>query len=258
MPHEFDGKKYEQASTHQKEWGERLIAELDLRGDERVLDLGCGDGVLTARLAGLLPRGEVVGIDASQGMIEAALPKAQANLSFRLLDINTLDFNKEFDVIFSNATLHWVIDHEALLAKVRRALRPGGRVRFNFAGESNCANFFKVVRAAMALPDYAEDFATFVWPWYMPSVAAYTAVAEASGLKDIKVWGENADRFFPDVEAMIKWVDQPSLVPLLAHLPEKKRSPFRDLVVEKMIKATRQDDGRCFETFRRINFLAHR
>ena len=86
MAHEFDGKKYEQASSHQKEWGSKLIAELELKGNERVLDLGCGDGVLSAHIAELLPDGKVVGIDASQGMIDVALPKAKDNLHFVLMD----------------------------------------------------------------------------------------------------------------------------------------------------------------------------
>ncbi len=84
MAHEFDGKKYEKASAHQKEWGTKLIAELDLNGDEIVLDLGCGDGTLSVQISEILPKGEVVGIDASQGMIDAALPKAKENLRFLL------------------------------------------------------------------------------------------------------------------------------------------------------------------------------
>jgi trans-aconitate 2-methyltransferase len=72
MSHEFDGKRYEKASAHQKEWGSTIIAQLGLTGHERVLDLGCGDGLLTSQVADLLPDGEVVGIDASQGMIEVA------------------------------------------------------------------------------------------------------------------------------------------------------------------------------------------
>ena len=75
MAHEFDGKKYEKASAHQKEWGAKLISELSLKGNERVLDLGCGDGVNTALIAEALPNGEVVGIDASKGMIDTAKPK---------------------------------------------------------------------------------------------------------------------------------------------------------------------------------------
>ncbi len=142
MAYEFDGKKYEQASSHQKEWGTKLISELELKGTESVLDLGCGDGSLSVQIAELLPKGSVLGIDASQGMIDAALPKAKENLHFRRLDINDLDLVEQFDVVFSNATLHWVKDHAKLFQNVRRALRPNGMVRFNFAGDGNCVNFF--------------------------------------------------------------------------------------------------------------------
>jgi len=142
MTHEFDGKKYEQASAHQKEWGTKLITELDLLGTERVLDLGCGDGAVSARIAELVPNGEVVGIDASRGMVEAARAKGRKNLRFLLMDINELNYSDEFDVVFSNATLHWIKDHKHLLRNVGRALRQGGRLRFNFAGEGNCSRFF--------------------------------------------------------------------------------------------------------------------
>ena len=131
MAHEFDGKKYADASAHQKEWGARLIAELVLQGPKRVLDLGCGDGALTAQIAALLPQGEVIGIDSSQSMLDVANQKQAENLRFLLMNINQLNFVDEFDVIFSNATLHWVKDHQRLLANVRRALRTDGVLRFN-------------------------------------------------------------------------------------------------------------------------------
>ena len=93
MAHEFDGIKYEKASAHQKEWGLKLITELDLRGNETVLDLGCGDGSLTQQIAELLPQGEVLGIDASRGMINTAALKAKHNLRFLLLDLDDLDLS---------------------------------------------------------------------------------------------------------------------------------------------------------------------
>ena len=253
MRHEFDGKKYEKASAHQKEWGTKLIAELGLTGAERVLDLGCGDGTLTAQIAQLLPEGEIVGIDASQGMIDAALPKTRDNLRFLLVDINALGFCEAFDVVFSNAALHWVKDHRLLYRNLHRALRACGRIRLNFAGDGNCSRFFKVIREAMARDEFAAHFAAFEWPWYMPPVDDYTALVESSWPSQARVWGENADRFFPDVGAIVKWVDQPNLVPFLAHVPETDRGAFRDVVVGRMIEETKQADGRCFETFRRIN-----
>ena len=256
MTHEFDGKKYAQASTHQKEWGTRIIAELGLGGAEHVLDLGCGDGSLTRQIAEILPAGQVLGIDGSQGMIDAALPKARNNLRFRRLDINSLDFENQFDVVFSNATLHWVTDHQRLLLNVHRALRPEGRLRFQFAGAGNCAHFFAVVREAMAQAEFQPFFAGFEWPWYMPSVDEYNRLTQSSGFREVRIWGENADRFFPDAEAMVRWIDQPSLVPFLARVTEPAKDSFRNFVVSRMIERTQQVDGRCFETFRRINVSA--
>lgn len=258
MAYEFDGKKYEQASGHQKAWGARVIAEFSLRGDESVLDLGCGDGALTRMIAAQLPEGRVLGIDASQGMIDVAMPKATSGLEFRLMNIDELDFDEEFDLVFSNAALHWVKDHRKLLHNVRRALRPGGRVRFDFAGNGNCINFFSVIREAMALDHFADAFNGFYWPWHMPTVEACTTLAEESGLRNVWVWGGIADRFFPDREAMIRWIDQPSIVPFLLRLPENLRDPFRDYVTERMVERTLQADGTCFETFRRINLAAEK
>ena len=258
MTHEFDGKKYEKASAHQKEWGTKLITELDLRGTERILDLGCGDGALSAQIADLVPNGEVVGIDASRGMIEAARSKVRENLRFVLMDINELNYVEQFDVVFSNATLHWVKDHQRLLRGVVRALVKGGRLRFNFAGEGNCSHFFSVVREAMSAQEFAVHFAGFDWPWYMPSVKEYSALMGAGGMDEGRVWGENADPYFADAEEMIKWIDQPSLVPFLAHVPDGAKVRFREYVIGRMIEGTRQDDGRCFETFRRINVSAHK
>jgi trans-aconitate 2-methyltransferase len=256
MTHEFDGKKYEIASTHQKEWGTKLIAELGLTGSEHILDLGCGDGVLTSQIAELVPDGDVLGIDASQGMIDAALPKERYNLHFRKMDINDLDFENKFNLVFSNATLHWVADHQRLLQNSSRALRAGGCIRFQFAGDGNCENFIAVVRKAIALEEFRIYFAGFEWPWHMPAVDEYERLVGSSGFRNVRVWGENADRFFPDSEAMIKWIEQPSLVPFLVHITDPAKDSFRDFVVSSMIDRTKQEDGRYFETFRRINVSA--
>lgn len=256
MTHEFDGKKYEKASSHQKEWGRKLIFELGLKGNERLLDLGCGDGSLTVQLAELLPEGEVVGIDASQGMIDVASTRERSNLRFFRLDINHMEYENQFDVVFSNATLHWIKDHQRLLQNVHRALRDDGRIRFDFAGDGNCSHFFSVVRDAITRDEFNSFFTAFEWPWYMPSVDEYEILAKSSGLHCVRVWGENVDRFFPDKEMMIRWVDQPSLVPFLAFVPDPVKTSFREYVVNRMIEETKQEDGRCFETFRRINVSA--
>ncbi len=253
MPHEFDGRKYEQASAHQKEWGRKLIAELALRGDERVLDLGCGDGTLTAILAGLLPRGSVLGIDSSKGMIAAARAREAGNLAFSVTDIGDIAFEDEFDVVFSNATLHWVKDHRSLLANVHAALRKDGTARFNFAGEGNCSRLIAVVRRAVSDPRFARHFLDFEWPWYMPGIEEYRRLVGESPFGGGEVWGENADRVFPDADALIRWIDQPSIVPFISRVPEEAKEEFRASVVDAMLSETLQEGGGYFETFRRIN-----
>lgn len=256
MTFEFDGEKYKEASTHQKEWGNKIISEFQLRGDENILDLGCGDGALTVQLAALVPQGFVIGIDASHGMIKAAQNHQISNLEFKIMDINEINFKSEFDLVFSNATLHWVKDHGKLLNNVYNSLRNNGIVRFNFAAEGNCLNFFKVIKQVMGNEKFTAYFKEFNWPWYMPNIDEYKALLGQFPFKETKVWEENADRYFPEKEAMIKWIDQPSIVPVLKYVDDKDKQEFRDIVVNQMINETIQSDGTCFETFRRINLFA--
>jgi len=253
---EFDGKKYRQASTHQKEWGNKIIAGLKLKGNERILDLGCGDGILTQQLSQLVPDGFVLGIDSSKGMIETAKEQESVNVSFRLLSINDINFKNEFDLIFSNATLHWIIDHRNLLNRTYNALRKQGIIRFNFAGDGNCSTFFSVIKQVMEHSEYKDYFRAFEWPWYMPRLVDYKLLVESFDFVETNVWGENTDRYFQTKDEMIKWIDQPSLVPFIKLVDESKRYQFREEVINEMLKLSEQTDGRCFETFRRINVYA--
>jgi trans-aconitate methyltransferase len=139
---------------------------------ERILDLGCGDGVLTARLA---ERGAaVVGVDASDAMIEAARARG---LYARVMDARQLTFDGEFDAVFSNAALHWVHEADAVLAGVHRALKPRGRFVAEFGGFGCVAAIAVAIRAVMARHRIDRP-----WPWYFPTDVEYAARAEANGL----------------------------------------------------------------------------
>lgn len=254
--YEFDGEKYKRASKHQKEWGNKLISELTLGGNETILDLGCGDGVLTEQLSALAAKGNVIGIDASVGMINTAKKLEKENLSFICMDINAMDFTNQFDVIFSNAALHWVKNHRKLMENSFRALKTNGIIKWNFAGDGNCSNFFETVNAVMIDDAYKEYFVNFEFPWFLPSKIEYEKLALNTGFKEIEIDFENADRYFSDGDEMIKWIDQPSLVPYINHIPDEKKESFRKRVIDIMIEKTKQPDGSCFETFRRINITA--
>jgi len=257
-PVEFDGQRYRQTSAHQKEWGSRLISELALRGDESILDIGCGDGILTAQLADRVHRGNVTGIDASVGMIETARTNQRPNLSFVRLDINATEYSAAFDLVFSNATLHWIKDHTKLLRLLHCSLKDGGALRVNFAADGNCQTWFRVARELIASDEFSGEFAGFDWPWFMPAVDDYQRLLADSPFTDFKVWGENADRYFPNGEAMLGWLDHPSIVPFKRHLNANLADRFHKLAAVRMIELTRQSDGTCFETFRRINVSARK
>ncbi len=128
--YQWDPDDYQKNSFYQRNCGVELLSRLKFRGDERVLDVGCGDGELTFLIAREASQGFVVGIDDSGTMIELAnnrYPSDQyKNLIFMERDITKLDFDEEFDVIFSNFYLHWKADHLSILKKLGKSLKSEG------------------------------------------------------------------------------------------------------------------------------------
>lgn len=253
---EFDGEKYKEASKHQKEWGSSLISEFNFSGMEDILDLGCGDGVLTEKISQLVPKGRVIGIDASVGMIRTAEKLKRDNLLFICMDMNNISYENEFALVFSNAALHWIKNHEVLLCKCYRALKNGGKIRWGFGGYGNCPNLNDTIKRVMNMPLFAEHFIGFEWPWYMPKENDYIKLVENANFRQVEVFCENADIYFSNCDEMIKWVEQPCLVPFLKCIPDDKKESFRSTVIELMIERTKQSDGKCLEMFRRLNIKA--
>jgi trans-aconitate methyltransferase len=152
--------------------GAHILARLAPGPGERILDLGCGDGTLTAQIVSA--GATVVGVDASPAMVAAAVARG---LDARLMDAQALTFDGEFDGVFSNAVLHWVGDASAAIDGVRRALKPGGRFVAEFGGHGNVAAIDVAIRAvltARAVP--------YVWPWYYPTPDEYAAKLQVAGL----------------------------------------------------------------------------
>lgn len=254
----FNGKKYERSSQCQRDWGTELLKELHLKGDESILDLGCGNGAITRELARRVPYGNVVGVDSSPSMLEAAKAHKTDNMELKHLDINEMDFDAEFDVIFSNAALHWVLDHKRLLKNVYNALNPRGFMRVQFATAGNAPTFIDVVREVMGLPECVTWFKGFRWPWFIPSPEEYEALLSQTEFRNRKIWVESKDRYFPDEKSMIGWIEEPSIVPFLMVLPGDLKGLFRDTVVDRMLERTKRQDGRYFETFKRLNIYAEK
>jgi SAM-dependent methyltransferase len=148
--------------------GASILERLAPRPGERIFDLGCGDGVLTERIAAA--GAVVVGVDSSPQMVAAARLRG---LDARLMSVTALSFDQEFDAVFSNAALHWVLDADAVLAGTHRGLKDGGRFVAELGGHGNIAAISVAIRAV-----FARRAIAYTWPWYYPSAAEYRARLE--------------------------------------------------------------------------------
>jgi trans-aconitate 2-methyltransferase len=132
-----------------KDWGLLLLAKLNLQGNEKVLDVGCGDGKLSAEIAKNLPEGPVLGIDLFGAMITFARnhypPEKFPNLVFMQMGANELTFDYEFDIVYSNAAFHWMKDLEQVLKNLWKNLKPGGIFLAQSGGRGNAVEIFKIV-----------------------------------------------------------------------------------------------------------------
>ncbi|MFQ5783581.1 MAG: class I SAM-dependent methyltransferase [Alphaproteobacteria bacterium] len=237
--------RYAKNARFVSEFGAPLIDLLAPRPGERVLDLGCGDGVLGLEIAA---RGAcVVGVDAAPDMVAAA---RERGIDARVMDGEALDFDTEFDAVFSNAALHWMRRPEAVIAGVRRALKPGGRFVAEFGGEGNIARVIKPLVAALAARDID---ARRYWPWYFPGVDAYRDKLNAAGFEiaDISLF----PRPTPIPGALGDWLDT-FAESFLAAVPAAGRATLKADVTAALRPELCDADGRWTLDYVRLRVVA--
>jgi len=178
MTNQWNAAQYDAKHAFVYEKAKGLVELLAPKTGERILDLGCGTGALTAEIAG---RGaEILGVDRSEEMISQARRKFPA-LKFEVLDARQLRFNAEFDAVFSNAVLHWIPEQEQVIAGVTQALKPGGRFVAEFGGKGNVQRMVEGFRRAFSALGMREPDG--VSPWFYPSIAEYAGLLERHGLE---------------------------------------------------------------------------
>ncbi|SRR5258706_6663912 len=193
---EWNAADYHRLSTPQFQWGQRVLNDLRLRGDEWVLDAGCGTGKLTQLLLQNLPRGRVVGLDASRNMVEHARRDLQAafgdRAQFVAADLIALPFRDAFDGIFSTASFHWLLDHDALFRNLLAVLRPGGWLHAQCGGGPNLAQFRQRVRALCQSEEFAPWLREFSEPWFFSDAEGAASGLRAAGFEDVRAGLEAA------------------------------------------------------------------
>jgi SAM-dependent methyltransferase len=223
--------------------GAPVLDLLAPRPGEDVLDLGCGDGALTRTLAASGAR--VIGVDSSPELLASA---AALGLDVRLADGQRLPFEAEFDAVFSNAALHWMPDPDAVLAGVRRALRPGGRFVGEFGGFGNVAAICTALLAALAAHGIDGNV-----PWYFPTAEEYAAKLEAHGFAVGTI--ALIPRPTPLPTGMRGWLDT-FASPFLAGVPDGERGAVLDEAAALLAPSLRDRGGRWSADYVRLRFAA--
>lgn len=224
----WDGQSYDRISGPMEALGREVLARLQLRGDETVLDAGCGSGRITQALIERLPRGRVIAVDASQSMVDAARERLSDAADVRVADLLELELAEPVDAILSTATLHWIGDHERLFARLHRALRPGGRLVAQCGGEGNIDVLRGRANDVLAREPYASHFADFRQPWNYAGPEQTRQRLLGAGFTAADCWLQQAPK---QPEEPREFLSTIVLGPHYQHLPERLREPFMDDVL---------------------------
>ena len=241
----WDPERYERNARFVADLGQPVVELLAPQPGERILDLGCGDGPLSLAIAEM--GASVVGVDASAEQIEAARARG---LDARVMDGMALTFEGEFDAVFSNAALHWMRDPDAVIAGVRRALKPGGRFVGEFGGGDNVGRLRRAFKAALTARGHDAEAAD---PWYFPSAEAYRARLEGHGFEVDSI--ELIPRMTPLPGEMADWL-QTFGESFIHQLPEAERPDYITEIVEAVRHDLCDETGKWFADYVRLRFAA--
>ena len=229
MPTEWDARTYDESSAPQQTWAADVLGRLDgLAADARVLDVGCGTGLVTEALVALVPHGRVLAIDASEEMVALARKRLGDQADVWRQDVLDLELEEAVDVVVSTATLHWVPDHDRLWRRLAAALTPRGRVEAQCGGAGNVAAVLEAIDAAVrdAAPELTD------WsPWVFATPEETEARLSAAGFTGIRCWLEERPTHPDDVGSFVRT----SILPAhLTRLPAGRREAFAAAVLERI------------------------
>lgn len=228
---DWDAPSYHAVSAPMEALGRAVLDRLELRGDETVLDAGCGTGRVTRALLERLPRGRVIAVDGAPSMVEVAARELGPRADVRLADLTELELQTPVDAILSTATFHWIDDHPLLFARLATALRPGGRLEAQCGGEGNVARVHGAAEHVGGEARYAGHFDHWRGPWNFSSAQRARLDLEQAGFEDVQAWLEPVE---VHPEAPAEYLRTIVLGTHLQRLPEELRSPFVSAVIDRL------------------------
>jgi trans-aconitate 2-methyltransferase len=228
---EWDGASYDRVSATMEALGLEVLERLELRGDETVLDAGCGSGRITQALIERLPRGRAIAVDESPSMVAAARERLGPTVDIREADLLELELDEPVDAVLSTATFHWIADHERLFRRLHALLAPGGRLVAQCGGEGNIDVLRGEANEVLAREPYARHFADWHPPWNYAGPEPTRERLLAAGFHAAECWLTPAPRQPEDPRRFLSTI---VLGPHVQQLPEELREPFMDDVLARL------------------------
>lgn len=225
---DWDARTYHRISVPHQEWAETVLDRLPLRGDETVLDAGCGSGRVTLKLLERLPAGRVIAVDGAPSMVAEARELLGERATVIQADLASLTLEEQVDAVFSSAVFHWIPDHDALFARLFAALAPGGRLVAQCGGEGNVAAFHAIADSVATRAPFSEHLAGWSGPWNFASPEETAERLRRAGFAAVRTWLEPWEVTPPEPEAFLRTV---CLNPHMERLPGDLRERYLDEVV---------------------------
>jgi trans-aconitate methyltransferase len=254
---DWDATRYHRISAPQFAWGERVLKRVSLRGDETVLDAGCGTGRLTLKLLEQLPDGRVIAADISQNMLRAAslylAPRFSERAQFVRADLAALPFKEAFDGIFSTAAFHWVTNHTRLFRSLFESLKPGGWLIAQCGGAGNLAQLYRRVSTLMANAPYAEYFAGWTEPKEYADDSQTSARLLAAGFINVETNLEPAPAALGNFEEYAEFI---ASVILRVHLGRLPTESLRASFINVLAQEASENDRPFLLDYQRLNIKA--
>jgi trans-aconitate 2-methyltransferase len=220
---DWDATTYHAVSAPQQNWAREQLERLQLRGDEVVLDAGCGSGKVTAMLVELVPDGRVYAVDQSPSMVEHTQQALGDRVTALCQDLTELALPEQVDAIFSNATFHWIPDHPKLFGRLAAALKPGGQLVAQCGGFGNIDRFRVLADEVAGTDEFAAYFTDWQGPWNYARADITAERLIAAGFVDVETWLEPKPTPLEDPEPFVRTV---CLVRHLDRLPAELHDSF--------------------------------
>ena len=250
----WDPKQYHKFQAERSAPFFDLLALVEVRPNLRVVDLGCGTGELTRQLADALPESDVTGIDTSSQMLDAARAHSVSSPNLRFEKGDQAQLTGEWDLIFSNAALHWSENHQELIPRLYNKLAPGGQIAVQVPSNHNHISH-QIYREVASEEPFRTALNSFQRYAPVLSIDEYARLLFASGAEDIVVFEKVYAHVLENADAVVEWISGTALVPYFERLGEFKES-FLDAIRDKMRAAL--PDTPVFYPFRRTFFSARK